>query len=91
MCPARDGGRVPGTWLGRQHDGVRRTLKLPADFVLHSLRHSMLTRRGEAGADDFTIEEIAGHSSIVISQRAGKKAPTKVFTKAKKMTAVKSS
>jgi len=56
-------------WLDRQHDGVRRALKLPAGFVLHSLRHSMLMRLGEAGADAFTIKESAGHSSIVISQR----------------------
>jgi integrase len=113
VFPARGGGAVPGTWLDRQHDGVRRALKLPADFVLHSLRHSMLTRLGEAGADAFTIKEIAGHSSIVISQRyvhpspehreraferleehnraAGKKTPTKVITKVKKMAAVKSS
>ena len=113
VFPARGGGPVPGTWLDRQHDGVRSALKLPADFVLHSLRHSMLTRLGEAGADAFTIKEIAGHSSIVISQRyvhpspehreraferleehnraAGKKAPTKVITKVKKMAAAKSS
>jgi hypothetical protein len=29
----------------------------------------MLTRLGEAGADAFTIMRIAGHSSVVISQR----------------------
>ena len=42
---------------------------LPADFVLHSLRHTMLTRRGESNVDAFTIMRIAGHSSIVVSQR----------------------
>jgi len=41
----------------------------PGDFVLHSLRHTMLTRLGEAGVDAFTIMRIAGHSSIVVSQR----------------------
>jgi hypothetical protein len=41
----------------------------PADFVLHSLRHTMLTRLGESGVDAFTIMRIAGHSSIVVSQR----------------------
>lgn len=40
-----------------------------APFVLYSLRHTMLTRLGEAGADGFSIQKIAGHSSIVISQR----------------------
>lgn len=45
------------------------TLKLPSVFVLHSLRHTMLTRLGEAGVDAFTIMKIAGHRSITISQR----------------------
>ena len=40
-----------------------------ADFVLHSLRHTMLTRLGESGVDAFTIMRIAGHTSIVVSQR----------------------
>jgi integrase len=38
-------------------------------FVLYSLRHTMLTRLGESGAEAFTIQKIAGHSSAVISQR----------------------
>jgi site-specific recombinase XerD len=42
---------------------------LPKDFVIHSLRHTMLTRLGESGVDAFTIMRIAGHSSIVVSQR----------------------
>jgi len=48
--------------------GKRRPI-FPADFVLHSLRHTMLTRLGESGVDAFTIMRIAGHSSIVVSQR----------------------
>ncbi len=36
---------------------------------MHSLRHTMLTRLGEAGADAFTIMRIAGHSSVTVSQR----------------------
>ena len=39
------------------------------DFVLHALRHTMLTRLGESGADPYTIMKIAGHSSIIVSQR----------------------
>jgi hypothetical protein len=42
---------------------------LPKDFVIHSLRHTMLTRLGESGVDAFTIMRIAGHSSITVSQR----------------------
>src|SRR5215467_1290606 len=56
------------SWI-TQHDDVRTALKLPADFVLHSLRHTMLTRLGESGADAFTIMRIAGHSSVTVSQR----------------------
>ena len=55
--------------LGHQHNRVRVKLKLLEDFVVHLLRHTMLTRLGEAGADAFTIMRIAGHSSITISQR----------------------
>jgi hypothetical protein len=40
-----------------------------ADFVIHSLRHTMLTRLGESGAAAFTIMKIAGHSSVTVSQR----------------------
>ena len=38
-------------------------------FRLYDLRHTLLTRLGEAGADPFTIQKIAGHASILISQR----------------------
>ena len=43
---------------------ARAALKLPEDFVIHSLRHTMLTRLGEAGADAFAIMRIAGHGSV---------------------------
>jgi integrase len=57
------------TSLNHQHIKVRRLLGLSKDFVIHSLRHTTLTRLGEAGVDTFTIMKIAGHSSITISQR----------------------
>ena len=57
------------TSLDHQHSKVRESLKLPADFVVHSLRHTMLTRLGLLGVDAFTIMKIAGHSSITVSQR----------------------
>jgi integrase len=60
---------ILGTSVGHQHDRVRLALNLPKDFVVHSLRHTMLTRLGEAGADAFTIMRIAGHSSVTVSQR----------------------
>jgi len=41
----------------------------PRDFIIHPLRHTMLSRLGEAGADAFTVMRIAGHSTVVVSQR----------------------
>ena len=55
--------------LSDQHERARTALSLPRDFVIHSLRHTMLTALGASGADSFTIMRIAGHSSITISQR----------------------
>jgi hypothetical protein len=37
--------------------------------VIHSLRHTMLTRLGESGVDVFTLMKIAGHSSVKVSER----------------------
>jgi integrase len=69
VFPSETGGPALGTSLDHQHDDVRKALKLQQDFVIHSLRHTMLTRLGEAGADAFTIMRIAGHSSVTVSQR----------------------
>jgi integrase len=55
--------------LAHLHARVRERLKLPAEFVLYSLRHTALTRLGENRADAFTIMRIAGHSSVTTSQR----------------------
>lgn len=49
--------------------GKKRIYKFPAPFVLHSLRHTCLTRWGEAGMDAFRIKKLAGHSSITVSER----------------------
>jgi integrase len=57
-----------GTYVRQKVEGKRRPI-FQADFVLHSLRHTMLTRLGESGVDAFTITRIAGHGSIVVSQR----------------------
>lgn len=57
------------TSLDHQHSTVRTALGLPKDFVLHSLRHTFLTRLGEAGVNAFTIMRIAGHSSVTVSQK----------------------
>lgn len=57
------------TSIDGQHRRARTSLGLPKDFVLHSLRHTFLTRLGEAGVDAFTIMRIAGHSSVTVSQK----------------------
>ena len=69
VFPGRSEQAFVGTSLNHQHQRARKTLKLPTDFVIHSLRHTMLTRLGEAGVDAFTIMRIAGHSSVTVSQR----------------------
>ena len=58
-----------GTSLDHLHKQHRDTLKMPSEFVLHSLRHTYGTRLGEAGADAFTIMRLMGHSSVTVSQR----------------------
>jgi site-specific recombinase XerD len=44
-------------------------MDLPKDCVVHACRHTFCTKLGEAGADAFTIQKLAGHSSITISAR----------------------
>ena len=65
-APARAGGSFLATSLNHRHSTE---LKLERDFVLHSLRHTMLTRLGEAGVDAFTIMGIAEDSSVTVSQK----------------------
>ena len=48
---------------------IRDAMNLDQDMVLHSTRHTFCTRLGNAGCDAFTIQKLAGHSSILISQR----------------------
>jgi integrase len=64
-----DGKPLQASLLGQQQKRVRELLKFPADFVLHSLRHTFGTRLGEAGADAFTIMRLMGHSTVTVSQR----------------------
>lgn len=61
-------GHVEPSTMKKQH---QRAMKLSGvrPFVLYSLRHTFLTRLGEAGCDAWTLARIAGHSSIAISAR----------------------
>ena len=63
-------GNVPRVGsLDHLHAKIRMACKLSPEFVLHSLRHSNLTRLGLAGVEAFTIMKLAGHSSVTVSQR----------------------
>jgi len=64
-----NGAAISESHLDQQHARIRKLLKLPADFVLHSLRHTFGTRLGESGADAFTIMRLMGHSTVTVSQR----------------------
>jgi len=55
--------------LYHQHVKVRKALRLPAEFVVHSFRHTFCTRMGEAGAEAFLIQRMAGHYSVTVSER----------------------
>jgi len=61
--------RMSRHWASEQFREVRDKLGLPWDCVIHSCRHTFCTRLGDKGVDAFTIQKLAGHSSITISQR----------------------
>lgn len=72
----REGKPYHGTSINHLHQDAnapmiegKRGALFSTDFAMHSLRHTMLTRLGESGVDAFTIMRIAGHSSMVVSQR----------------------
>jgi hypothetical protein len=48
--------------VNEQQADLRRLLKIPADFVLHTFPH-------ETEADAFTIMKLMGHSKVTVSQR----------------------
>jgi integrase len=57
------------TSIEHQHKKLRRQLQLPEEAVVHSFRHTFLTRLGESGVDVFSIMKIAGHSSVKVSEK----------------------
>jgi len=60
---------ITSAHMDHQHATARNLLSFPADFVLHSLRHTFGSRMGESGADAFTIMRLMGHSTVIVSQR----------------------
>ena len=83
-----DGSPWPNSHLGQQHARVRALLKMPSDFVLHSLRHTFGTRLGESGADAFTIMRLMGHSTVTVSQRYVHPSPEALELAYERMTAM---
>lgn len=77
--------------LDHQHAEFGTLLGLPTEFVVHSLRHTMLTRLGESGADAFTIMRIAGHSSVTVSQRYVHPSPESLETAFERLDALNNS
>ncbi len=75
-------GSVSYDTINSQHDRtiqrLAQTPKLLGPFRLYDLRHTFLTRLGESGADAFTIRKMAGHSSILTSQRYVHPTPERV-------------
>jgi hypothetical protein len=55
--------------LDRVNKKLRGDLRLPKGCVIHSLRHTFLTKLGDVNADAFTIEALRGHSTVTISER----------------------
>jgi integrase len=61
------GSKPLSIWtLQDQHKRMRQALKLPADAVIHSFRHTFGTGSGQTGADAFTIMKVVGHSTVEI-------------------------
>jgi integrase len=67
---------------------VRALLKMPSDFVPHSLRHTFGTRLGESGADAFIIMKLMGHSTVTVSQRYVHPSPAAIELAYERMTAM---
>ena len=58
--------RIASETLRRMHLDTLATSKVK-HFVLHSIRHTFLTRLGASGCDAWTLAKIAGHSNIRVS------------------------
>jgi integrase len=65
---------------------MQKLLKLPMDFVLHSLRHTFGTRLGESGSNAFTIMRLMGPSTVTVSQRYMHPSPEAVELAFERMT-----
>jgi integrase len=62
-------GLLPIGTLEGQHKRMKESLKLSADAMIHSFRHTLGTRLSEVGAEAFTIMKAMGQSSVVVFQK----------------------
>jgi integrase len=58
--------QIASETLRRMHLDTLATAKVK-HFVLHSIRHTFLTRLGASGCDAWTLAKVAGHSNIRVS------------------------
>lgn len=68
---ANDTGKNPIHYdaIDSLHDRVMRRLPVEKRFRLYDLRHTALTRLGEAGANVFALQKIAGHADLKTTSR----------------------
>jgi integrase len=69
VWPNENGEHLSRHWPSEQFRVLRDAMNLPQDCVIHSTRHTFCTRLGEAGCGAFEIQRLAGHSSVLISQK----------------------
>jgi integrase len=69
-------GLVFGEWRYREpFERARDAAKLGKDVIVHSLRHTYISRLIMAGADVRTVQELAGHKTIGMTMRYAHLAP----------------
>jgi integrase len=66
---SRHGRAINQPWANKPFVAIRTELGLPTDCVLHSLRHSYLTRLGNSGVSPFVLQKLSGHSNINMTAR----------------------
>jgi integrase len=91
VFPGDSGGAFLVSSLDRQYAEFCALVEVFPHFVIHSLRHTMLTRLGESRADAFTSMRIAGQSSVTVSQRYVHPSPESLERAFERMDAMDSS
>jgi integrase len=87
VFPTEDNKQLSRWYPSEQFRTLRDAMKLPKDCVVHACRHTFCTKLGESGADAFVIQRLAGHSSIVISQRYVHPTPERIELAISRMSA----